>query len=97
MHRALLLSALCLITSGSATAWQDCLPAPIVSASHAVCVAKAFVETPESRWRTRYVAEDADMSWRVTYRPESSNVRGGSGKLSIDKKSGKVLVVEAER
>jgi len=45
----------------------------------------------------KYQAEEQDEYWFVVYGPKESNVRGGGGKLRIDKATGRVVFVQGYR
>ncbi len=82
----------------SALAGAVCASPPVVSQAQALCVAREFVTArTHPLWETTFEFEEANLLWKVTFRPSSSDVAGGSGELAIDKRSGKVSVVHLYR
>ena len=75
-----------------------CGPLPVASKEIAICLARQFVNAPTSpEWEVTFSAEEVELQWRVWFGPKSSDVRGGSGELVVDKQSGKVTVVHLYR
>ena len=75
-----------------------CPSPPVVTSDGAICLAKLRMDSGATRtYKLEYQAEEHKDYWFVWYGPEESNVRGGGGKLRIDKASGRIVVVELYR
>lgn len=75
-----------------------CPAPPVVTSEAAICLAQLHTSAAASSTYTmKYRAEEHTDFWSVEYWPEAANVRGGGGKLSIDKASGRVVFVEGYR
>jgi hypothetical protein len=95
-HRIIVLMV---IASSSAIASEVACPAPpIATPDAAICVAKLQVAKAGSKtFSVLYRAQEHKDHWLVVYGPKESNVRGGGGKLSVDRETGQVTVVELYR
>ena len=82
----------------AAVAAGDCPAPPVWTVADATCLAEAYVlRRSDSPWQMKYEALDLKDHWLVTYSPKDSNVRGGGGKLRVEKLSGRVVFVEGYR
>ena len=87
----------CLFHCAMANA-TDCPAPPVSTAASAICLAKLHVVKGEQfAWTLEYRAEELSDHWVVIYGPTDSNVRGGGGKLRVDKATGQVTFVEGYR
>jgi hypothetical protein len=76
---------------------MDCPPPPVITESHAICLARNFVENPKPSLALSYEVSEREGHWLVYYRPTASNVRGGAGDLQIEKISGNVKFVKGHQ
>ena len=76
----------------------DCPVPPVSTAAGATCVAESYVaKGVHAAWAMKFRAKELKGHWLVMFSPTDSNVRGGGGKLRIDKATGQVDVVELYR
>jgi hypothetical protein len=76
----------------------DCPAPPISTAASATCRAESYLaKGARVAWTLKYQAEELKEYWLVTYSPTDSNVRGGGGKLRIEKATGQATFVEGYR
>lgn len=77
----------------------QCPPPPVESKTHVACIAHQFVERlspPE--WEITFEANESEKLWVVSYGPKlGSGIRGGGGTLSINKATGKVVLLKRYR
>jgi len=93
-----IIALMALASSSTFAAATACPAPPIVTSDAAVCLAELHTATAASRTYTlKYQAEEHNDYWFVVYGPKESNVRGGGGKLRIDKATGQVTFVEMYR
>jgi hypothetical protein len=90
------LAAAALALAGSACAADQCAPAPVKDAEHAICIASQYAKQ-SNPWELRFETKEQPKDWLVSYYPKESSVRGGAGDLKIEKASGKVTVVQLYR
>ena len=82
----------------SAAVAIDCPAPPVSTAASATCFAEAHVsKESNSAWTMNYQAEELKDHWVVVYSPKDANVRGGGGKLRVEKLTGRVTFVEGYR
>jgi hypothetical protein len=87
-----------LASSSALAAATDCPAPPVVTSDGAICLAELNMATDASQtYALKYQAEEHEDYWLVVYWPKDSNVRGGGGKLRIDKATGRVVFVEGYR
>jgi len=90
--------ALMVVASSSASAATTACPAPPVATSDAaICLAKLHTPSENRTFALKYLTEEHEDYWFVEYWPKDSSVRGGGGKLRIDKATGQVVFVEGYR
>jgi len=82
-----------LISGTSVAHSEECPSLPVTTASHAICLAKRFVENKKPQWAVSYETKETTDHWLVYYHPASSNVRGGAGDLKIEKSPGTVKLI----
>jgi len=86
------------IAACSVAVASDCPTPPVSTVATATCLAEAYVSKGlNSALQMDYQAEELKDYWLVTYSPRDTNVRGGGGKLRIEKLSGRVTFVEGYR
>ncbi len=90
---------LILLASSSAMALEGpCRAPPVVSSDAAVCLVEMHLKTAASHAvPLKYEAEEHADYWLVVYAPKERDVRGGGGKLRIDKATGQIAVEELYR
>ena len=77
---------------------NDCPPPPVLTDSGAICLAETYVsKRSDSPWEMTFQAADLKDHWLVTYNPKDTNIRGGGGKLRVEKFAGRVTFVEGYR
>jgi hypothetical protein len=88
--------SLFLPTVGSAA---DCGALPVMTASQAICRARAFAEKPKPPPRDlEFQALETQLHWVVYYGPKSTRAAGGGGAdLMIVKKTGAVTLLRSHR
>lgn len=77
----------------------QCPAPPIESKTHANCLARQFVEhSSPPEWELTFDANESEKLWFVSYGPKlGSGIRGGGGMLSINKATGKVVLLKRYR
>lgn len=78
------------------TAEEICPSPPVLTDTHAVCIAKRSTERKPMTWKVRYTVSERGDFWLVSYAPEGS-VRGGAGMMKIERLTGKVTFLEGQR
>ena|SRR5687768_14368292 len=95
-HRIIVLMVLA--SSSALGSEATCPVPPIATSDAAICLAKLQVEKENAQtYSVSYRVEEHKDHWLVVYGPKESYVRGGGGKLRVDRATGQVTVVELYR
>ena len=75
---------------------EDCGRPPVTTATHAICLAEHYTKRAHARELT-FEAKEQPTEWLVSYSPKDQDCCGDAGDLKIEKASGKITWVKAQR